>query len=98
MINSTPKKIEIQKLLDLNQQIEGELSELEARIEQKQNEYFSGTWNDGNYATGWHRLEPAQSKILLEVGPKDKKFSLSSVYSRPSLYLGSIDNRKLSVF
>ena len=35
MINSTPKKIEIQKLLDLNQQIEGELSELEARIEQK---------------------------------------------------------------
>jgi hypothetical protein len=35
MINTTYKKIEIQKLLDLHQQIEGELSEIEAKIDQK---------------------------------------------------------------
>lgn len=52
---------------------------------------------DGNFRTGWHLQDNFASKKIVEVSPKDKKFSLSSVMSKASLDLIKIEDRKLTV-
>jgi hypothetical protein len=41
-------------------------------------------------------MEPLATKKALNISPKDKKFSLSSVFSRPSQELLSLEVRKLA--
>lgn len=52
---------------------------------------------EGNYATGWTRSLVAPVRSHLALTPKDKKFSLSSVFSKPSLDLGNTENSTLSL-
>jgi hypothetical protein len=71
--------------LDRQHQLSGELLQVEARIEQKEIQYLSGVWTEGNMVLGWHKNELIQTKKNLDIAAKDKRFSLSSVLSRPSL-------------
>lgn len=67
---------------------------IEAAIEQKEIEYLSGGSFQGNHPS-WSKIEIPPKKQL-EISPKDKKFSLSSVFSRASLELLNIEDRRLT--
>lgn len=90
-------KPSFQELLEQHHRLEGELFQIEARIEQKEVEYLSGQCNQGNFLVGWHKAELSQiPRKNMDISAKDKRFSLSSVFSRPSLEL-STEDRRLSV-
>lgn len=93
---SVYKRIQIQRLLDEQSRLEGELTELEAKIEERELEYLSNSWLDGDYLLGWQKVEPIATKKAINISAKDKKFSLSSVFSRPSQELLSLEVRKLT--
>lgn len=93
---SVYKKIQIQRLLDEQNRLEGELNDLQVKIQERELEYLSNSWIEGDYLLGWTKMEPMATKKALNISPKDKKFSLSSVFSRPSQELLSLQVRKLA--
>ena len=78
---------EFQELLDRHHQLEGEILDIERRIEVKEIEYLSNTWTEGNYVLGWHqhKADASATRKSLDISAKDKRFSLSSTFRRPSL-------------
>jgi hypothetical protein len=93
---SVYKRIQIQRLLDEQSRLEGELIDLEAKIEERELEYLSYSWMDGEELTGLQRADSMATKKAMNISAKDKKFSLSSVFSRPSQELLSLEVRKLA--
>ena len=71
--------------------------EIEYSLEQKECEYLLGVHPDKNEMMGWQRYNLPSNKKQLDVSAKDKKFSLSSVFSRASLELLNTEDRRLSV-
>ena len=64
------------------------MTEIESKIEERELEYFSNNTIDGP-------SEPfPMQKRLISISPKDKKFSLSSIFSRASLDLINIEVKK----
>jgi len=88
---------QFQELLDRHHELQGELAQVEARLDQKEYEYLTGTATEGNHLLGWHKHSLPSAKKPVDISAKDKKFSLSSVFSKASLQLLDIADRRLAV-
>lgn len=72
---------------------------MENQIEDFEASYFEKTWNDGNIALGWSRINappPPSNAPKIRLAAKDKIFSLSSTTSRPNYELGEIADKNLA--
>lgn len=64
--------------------------------------YLQKTWYDGNFLIGWNKNMPYNNpninNVKINIDPKEKLFSLSSLSSPAFKELGMIVDRQLSPY
>ncbi len=93
---------EVQKLLSEKNGIEGQIAQIENQINDLETQYLERTWYDGNVYIGWSKHQsfnvPNHLQIKINIDPKEKLFSLSSIASPAFAELGVNVDRQLSPY
>jgi hypothetical protein len=88
----------LQELLDEEQQIQGEINDIDEGICQLESKQFEEGWREGNLKIGWTRNDIFSVPMETPIANRDRMFSLSSVTSWVGRNTENIDNEVISPY
>jgi hypothetical protein len=95
-------KESVQKLLEEENEITGQIVQIEHQIDELESLYLERTWFDGNVYLGWNKNVPTNNPnhhhIKINIDPKEKLFSLSSITSNAFASIGANVDRQLTPY